>query len=100
MDLRWDAILLKPAALYPPYPRPSILAQPRLGVAMFDKPACEVSKEGPNFFILVDGEKIAKRGVHTVDVAMNWIVLEPGWVVRDADGGCAIEVFYEGATMH
>jgi hypothetical protein len=77
-----------------------ILAQPRLGVAMFDKPACEVSKESPNFFILVDGEKIAKRGVHTVDVAMNWIVLEPGWVVRDADGGCAIEVFYEGATMH
>jgi hypothetical protein len=67
---------------------------------MFDEPACEVHNEGHDLFILVDGVKIAKRRIHTVDVAMNWIVLEPGWVVRDAERGRAIEVLYEGATIH
>jgi hypothetical protein len=67
---------------------------------MFDDFACKVQKEGQEVFIVVDGEKIAKRGVHTIDVAVNWIVLVPGWIVRDADRGRTIEVVYEGATIH
>jgi hypothetical protein len=67
---------------------------------MFDEFACEVRKEGQEVFIVVDGEKIAKRCLRTIDVAVNWIVLVPGWVVRDAGGGRTIEVIYEGATIH
>jgi hypothetical protein len=67
---------------------------------MFDETACEVHHEGDEVFLLVDGVKIAKRGMDAVDVAMNWIVLEPGWVVRDANRGLEIEIKYEGATVH
>jgi hypothetical protein len=67
---------------------------------MFDEPVCELQHEGQDVFILVDGVKIARRGICTADLGMNWIVLEPGWVVRDTDRGHAIEVLYEGATMH
>jgi hypothetical protein len=31
---------------------------------------------------------------------MTWIVLEPGWIVRDVQSGEAIEVRYEGARIH
>lgn len=67
---------------------------------MFDEFACEVQTEGQDVFIVVDGERIAKRPIRTIDVAMNWVVLVPGWVVRDADRGRSIEVTYEGATIH
>jgi hypothetical protein len=32
--------------------------------------------------------------------AMTWIMLEPGWIVRDVDQGNAIEVRFEGARIH
>jgi hypothetical protein len=32
--------------------------------------------------------------------AKTWIMLEPGWLVRDVKGGKAIEVRYKRARMH
>jgi len=31
---------------------------------------------------------------------MKWIMLEPGWIVRDIHEGQAIEVGFEGARIH
>jgi hypothetical protein len=36
---------------------------------------------------------------HTLQ-AETWIMLEPGWTVRDVSGGHAIEVSYEPAPIH
>ena len=44
--------------------------------------------------------KIAKRGLPGTAQADTWIMLEPGWMVRDVKGGTAIEVRYEPARMH
>jgi hypothetical protein len=61
------------------------------------RPACEIHRdENGDVFVLVGGTKIAKRTAH----ANTWIMLEPGWLVRDVKGGKAIEVRYERARMH
>jgi hypothetical protein len=65
-----------------------------------DEPVCELHNDGENVFILVDGMKIAKRGAPDTAQAQTWIMLEPGWIVRDVDRGNAIEVRYEGARIH
>jgi hypothetical protein len=67
---------------------------------MSDDPVCELHNDGEDVFVLVDGVKIAKRGRADTTQAMTWIMLEPGWIVRDVQRGNAIEVRYEGARIH
>jgi hypothetical protein len=63
--------------------------------------ACQIHRdENGDIFVLVDGTKIAKRGLPDTPQADTWIMLEPGWFVRDVKGGTAIEVRYEPARMH
>jgi hypothetical protein len=62
-----------------------------------DDPVCELQDDGEDVFVLVNGVKIARRGRPDTAQAMTWIVLEPGWTVRDVQSGNAIEVRYEGA---
>jgi hypothetical protein len=65
------------------------------------RPACEIHRdENGDVFVLVGGMKIAKRGLPNTPHANTWIMLEPGWMVRDVKGGKAIEVRYERARMH
>jgi hypothetical protein len=65
------------------------------------RPVCEIHRdENDDVFVLVGGMKIAKRGLPDTPQAKTWIMLEPGWTVRDVSGGKAIEVSYEGARMH
>jgi hypothetical protein len=62
---------------------------------------CEIQRDRNNdVFVLVDGMKIAKRGLPGTPQAETWIMLEPGWTVRDVKGGKAIEVRYEPAQIH
>jgi hypothetical protein len=66
-----------------------------------DATACEIHKdENDDVFVLVAGMKIAKRGLPGTAHADTWIMLEPAWVVRDVEGGKAIEVSYEPTRMH
>jgi hypothetical protein len=63
--------------------------------------ACQIHRdENGDIFVLIDGMKIAKRGQPHTPHADTWIMLEPGWLVRDVKGGNAIEVSYERARMH
>ncbi len=63
-----------------------------------DEPVCEIHKdENDDVFVLVGGVKIAKRGTPGTAHAGTWIMLQPGWMVRDVKGGMAIEVRYEHA---
>jgi hypothetical protein len=62
---------------------------------------CQIHRdENGDVFVLIDGMKIAKRGQPDTPHADTWIMLEPGWIVRDVKGGKAIEVRYERARMH
>ena len=61
---------------------------------------CELHNDGENIFVLIDGVKIAERGLPGTAQADTWIMLKPGWMVRDVKGGMAIEVRYEPARMH
>ena len=68
---------------------------------MGQEPVCEIHRDdNDDVFILIDGMKIAKRGLPDTAHAMTWIMLEPGWIVRDVDHGNAIEVRFEGARIH
>jgi hypothetical protein len=40
------------------------------------------------------------RGLPDPAHANTWIMLEPGWFVRDVKGGKAIEVSYEHTRIH
>jgi hypothetical protein len=62
---------------------------------MSDDPVCELHNDGDDVFVLVDGMKIAKRGRPYTAEALMWIMLEPGWIVRDVERGNAIEVRFE-----
>jgi hypothetical protein len=55
---------------------------------------------GPLVAAFIGGTKIAKRGLPDTPQANTWIILEPGWFVRDVKGGKAIEVSYEHTRMH
>jgi hypothetical protein len=55
--------------------------------------------DNDDVFVLVDGVKIAKRGGPDTALAMTWIMLEPGWIVRDIDSR-KVEVRFEGARIH
>ncbi len=62
---------------------------------------CEMQRDENNdLFVLVDGMKIAKRGLPGTPQAETWIMLEPGWTVRSVNGGRTIEVSYEPAQIH
>jgi hypothetical protein len=56
--------------------------------------------ENGDVFVLIGGVKIAKRGLPGTAHANTWIMLEPGWMVRDVKGGKAIEVSRERFRMH
>jgi hypothetical protein len=57
----------------------------------------EVVFNGQDCLVLVDGLKIAKRGVEK-----NWIPLEPGWTVfyDPYNSEDEIKVCYEGVRVH
>lgn len=59
----------------------------------------EIEFNGEALFVIVDGLKIAKRGEPGTKHAGTWISIEPGWIVRDADSGGAIEVEYHDAGL-
>ncbi len=66
-----------------------------------DEPVYALHRDQNNdVFVLVDGMKIAKRGLPHTPQAETWIMLEPGWTVRTVNGGMAIEVSYERALIH
>jgi len=67
---------------------------------MDEEHTCEVRNEGQDIFVLVDGVRVAKRTALASAYAGIWIVLEPGWVVRDIQNGQGIEVMFEGARIH
>jgi hypothetical protein len=67
---------------------------------MIEEPTCELHNDGQDLFVIVDGVKIAKRASPVTALAMTWIMLEPGWVIRDIREGNAIKVRYEGASIH
>jgi hypothetical protein len=74
------------------------MANQRVGT--MDEPICELHEDGENTFVIVDGVKIAKRGRPDTAHAMTWIMLKPGWIVRDVHHSKAIEVRFEAARIH
>jgi hypothetical protein len=67
---------------------------------MSEDPVCELHDDGEHVFVIVDGQKIARRGPAGTARAGTWIMLEPGWTVRNLRNGKTIEVTYEAATIH
>jgi hypothetical protein len=92
-----------PTALYPHHQsldseKPSEF---ECGAMSDEAPVCEIHKdENGNVFVFIDGMKIAERGLPGTAQADTWIMLKPGWMVRDVKGGKAIQVSYEHAWMH
>jgi hypothetical protein len=76
----------------------SFKLNPGFGTMSEDEPVCELHHDGEELFVLVDGVKIAKRDAPHTSRASTWILLEPGWTVRDIHN--ELEVRYEGATIH
>jgi hypothetical protein len=58
----------------------------------------KVIKDGNNFFVEVDGVRIAQRGSPDSPQAATWISLEPGWEVVGSEKTIAIR--YNGANVH
>jgi hypothetical protein len=52
-----------------------------------------------NLFVILDGVKIAKRGLPGTRHAKKWIPLGPAWEVIDIDGGDQLKVRFNGETL-
>jgi hypothetical protein len=90
-------------ALYPHHQSLDVGEARRIecGTMSDEAPVCEIHRdENGNVFVLIDGMKIAERGLPGTAQADTWIMLKPGWMVRDVKGGKAIQVSYEHAWMH
>ena len=61
--------------------------------------AVEMDSDGTDLFIIVDGVKIAKRGLPDTPQAKTWVSLEPGWKVLDGRGGGTMAVTYNGTRF-
>ena len=59
-----------------------------------------IDSDGADLFLVVDGLRIAKRGDPGTPQAGTWISLEPGWTVRDREGGGAIEIEHNDIRVH
>lgn len=55
--------------------------------------------DGENLYLLLDGVKIAKRGLPGTQQARTWVPFDPAFTVIDLDGGAAIEVLYNGQPI-
>ena len=55
--------------------------------------------DGTDFFVSVDGVKIAKRGQPGTPQAGTWIPLEPGWTVRSSMGHSEVEIGHDGVRI-
>jgi hypothetical protein len=60
----------------------------------------EMTSDGTDIFVAVDGVKVAKRGRPGTPQAGTWVSLEPGWSVLDHNYPEAIDVTYNGARVH
>jgi hypothetical protein len=60
----------------------------------------KVIKDGNNFFVEVDGVRIAQRGFPNSPQAGTWVSLEPGWEVVDGEGQKIVAITYHGASVH
>jgi hypothetical protein len=56
-----------------------------------------VVKDKQDFFVLVDGVRIAMRGHTDTPQARTWVSLEPGWEVI---GSKTIAIKYKEASIH
>jgi len=63
-------------------------------------PKCEFRSEGNNFFVLMDGVKIAMRGQPGTPQAGTWTAIEPGWQVYDSADGSGLVVEHKGVRAH
>ena len=61
-------------------------------------PETRIENDGRDIFVVVEGQKIAKRGHPGTPQAGTWISLEPGWVVLGDHSKIVIE--YNGATVN
>ena len=66
-------------------------------ITMFD---VEVVADGADLFVVVDGDKIARRGYPGTPQAKTWISLEPGWEVLDGEGLKSILIKHNGVSVH
>jgi hypothetical protein len=95
--------LPRSTALYPHHQSLDVAEAKRIRVRSHERRStfCEIHRdENGNVFVLIDGMKIAERGLPGTAQADTWIMLKPGWMVRDVKGGKAIQVSYEHAWMH
>jgi hypothetical protein len=53
---------------------------------------------GKDRFIMADGLKIARRGYPGTSEEGTWVPIEPGWEVKDVEGGEGIWVRYTNPT--
>jgi hypothetical protein len=60
----------------------------------------KVIKDGNNFFVEVDGVRIAQRGFPNSPQAGTWVSLEPGWEVVDGKSQKIVAITYHGASVH
>jgi hypothetical protein len=60
----------------------------------------QIIADGKDMFVVVDGEKIARRGYPGTPQARTWISLEPGWEVRDGEGLKSILITHDGVRLH
>jgi hypothetical protein len=57
-------------------------------------------KDKQDFFVVVDGVRIARRGYPNTPQVGTWVSLEPGWEVTDGEGLKTIAVKYKVASIH
>jgi hypothetical protein len=60
----------------------------------------EMTSDGTDIFIVVDGVKVAKRGRPNTPQAGTWVSLEPGWQVYDKDYPESVVVEHNGVRVH
>ena len=60
---------------------------------------CEEGPNGPDLFIVFNGQKIAKHGYPDTPQACTWIPLEPGFAVYDNPDDDSIAIEQGGAQV-
>jgi hypothetical protein len=65
-------------------------------------PRIEIEEDGDDFFVLVNGVAIARRGKTGTPEEGTWVSLEPGWSVSSIQhpGRTEVSIAYFGKPVH
>jgi hypothetical protein len=67
---------------------------------MLKEPEVDIVSDGKDIYVVVDGQRIAKRGHPNTRHAGTWVTLVPGYIVTSPRDHSTVSIEFNGVRIH